>query len=60
MFDLFNVPALDDAAKAGKELRFSHDPTAYGDCALKKEWQYLKYKFGYTRLKKIGDFWYAK
>ena len=60
MFDLFNVPALDDAAKVGKEIRFSHDPTAYGDCALKKEWQYLKDNFGYTRLKKIGDFWYAK
>ncbi|WP_242850167.1 hypothetical protein [Clostridium polynesiense] len=60
MFDLFNVPALNDAVKAGKEIRFSHNPTAYGDCALKKEWQYLKDKFGYTRLKKIGDFWYAK
>lgn len=30
------------------------------DCALIKEWQYLKDTFGYTRLKKIGDFWYAK
>ena len=37
MFDLFNVPALDDAAKAGKEIRFSHGPRVYGDCALKKE-----------------------
>ncbi|MFL0251967.1 hypothetical protein ACJDT4_16225 [Clostridium neuense] len=35
MFDLFNVPALDDAYNANKEIRFSHDPTAYGDCALK-------------------------
>ena len=33
MFDLFNVPALDDAIKLGKEIRFSQDPRAYGDCA---------------------------
>jgi hypothetical protein len=59
MFDLFNVPALDDAAKAGKEIRFSHDPTAYGDCALKKEWEYLKKIYNYIDLIKIGEFWYA-
>ncbi|WP_242950504.1 hypothetical protein [Clostridium acidisoli] len=59
MFDLFNVPALDDAAKAGKEIRFSHDPTAYGDCALKKEWEYLESSYGYRRLIQKGDFWYA-
>lgn len=35
MFKLFNQPALDDAVNAGKTIRFSHDPTAYGDCALK-------------------------
>lgn len=59
MFDLFNVPALDDSAKVGKEIRFSHDPTVYGDCALKKEWEYLESSYGYRRLIQKGDFWYA-
>ena len=51
---------LDDAVKSGNRIRFSHNLTAYGNCALKNEWQYLKDTFGYTRLKKIGDFCYAK
>ena len=59
MFDLFNVPALDGATKAGKEIRFSHDPRVYGDCALKKEWEYLKNIYNYVDLVKIGEFWYA-
>lgn len=59
MFDYFNKPALDDAVKAGKEIRFSHDPEAYGECALKWEWDYLQEKYGYFALEKRGDFWYA-
>ena len=38
MFDYFNKPALDDAINAGKEIRFSHNPEAYGECALKSLW----------------------
>ena len=59
MFELFNVPALDDAIKAGKEIRFSHDPRAYGDCALADEWNYIMRICGYTDLIKRGDFWYG-
>ena len=59
MFDLFNVPALDDAVKSGKEIRYSHHPEQYGDCALLKEWEYLKGEYGFKRLIKEGEFWYA-
>ena len=59
MFELFNIPALDDAANAGKAIRFSHDPTAYGDCALKWEWDYLTGEHGFTGLIQMGDFWYG-
>ena len=59
MFDLFNVPALDDAVKSGKEIRYSHHPEQYGDCALLKEWEYLKSEYGFKRLIKEGEFWYA-
>lgn len=34
-------------------------PEAYGDCALKWEWDYLKEQHGYYALEKEGDFWYA-
>lgn len=60
MFELFNVSALDDAVSKGKTIRFSQDPRAYGDCALKNEWEYLKNKYNYKQLKQIGDYWYAK
>lgn len=59
MFKLFNIPALDDAANAGKTIRFSHDPTAYGDCALKWEWDHLMGEHGFTGLIQMGDFWYG-
>ena len=52
MFDYFNKPALDDAINAGKEIRFSHNPEAYGECALKWEWDYLQEKHGYFALEK--------
>ena len=60
MFALFNQSALDDAVTKEKTIRFSQDPTAYGECALKSEWDYLVSEHGYTRLKQIGDYWYAK
>ena len=34
----------------------SHDPTAYGDCALKWEWDYLVNKHDFNDLLQIGDF----
>ena len=42
MFKLYNRPALDDAINSGKQLRFSHDPRNYHDCALEWEWNYIK------------------
>lgn len=48
MFRMFNQPALDDAVNAGKNIRFSHDPTAYGECALKWEWDYLQNNHGFS------------
>lgn len=59
MFEYFNKPALDDAVKAGKKIRFSHNPEIYGDCTLSWEWNYLKSSYGYTDIIKKGDFWYA-
>lgn len=59
MFRMFNQPALDDAVNAGKNIRFSHDPTAYGECALKWEWDYLQNNYGFSDILQIGDFWYG-
>ena len=59
MFNIFNVPALDDAVYAGKTIRFSHDPRAWGECATKDEWNYLKDKYKYSDLVKEGAYWYA-
>ena len=53
------MPALDGAIKLGKEIRFSHAPRAYGDCALADEWNYIMLKCAYTDLIKRGDFWYG-
>lgn len=59
MFDNFNIPVLDDAVTLNKEIKFTHNPLDYKGAIL-KEWQYLKNTHGYTRLKQIGDFYYAK
>ena len=59
MFELFNIPALDDAVKAGKTIRFCHDPRAFKETALYDEYMYLKTKHGYE-IKQIGEYWYAK
>ena len=40
----YNRPAIDDAITSGKQLRFSHDPRNYHDCALEWEWNYIKDK----------------
>ena len=40
----YNRPAIDDAITSGKQLRFSHDPRKYHDCALEWEWNYIKDK----------------
>ena len=64
MFKLYNRPALDDAINSGKQLRFSHDPRKYHDCALEWEWNYIKNKLNIDdadkalRLKMDG-FWYV-
>ena len=60
MFNLFNTRALDDAVRQGKSIRFSQNPLEWKGTALGDEWLYLQSKHGYTRLKKIGDYWYAK
>ncbi len=60
MFDYFNKPALDDAVKSNKIIRFSDYPEDYKDSSLMKEWDYLQSQYGYEKLKKNGDYWYAK
>ena len=60
MFDLFNTRALDDAVSQGKTIRFSQNPMEWRGTALGDEWSYLQNNYGYTRLKQIGDYWYAK
>lgn len=44
MFDYFNVPALDDAANAGKAVRFTHNPEspAYKGSFTEMKWKYLQ------------------
>ena len=67
MFKLYNRPAIDDAINSGKQLRFSHDPRNYHDCALEWEWNYIKDKLGINELeiKKVliyndeDGFWYV-
>lgn len=63
MFDYFNKPAIDDAVKAGKAIRFSHKPDLeiYKEIYLAEEWKYLKNKYGYSILfEGEGGIWYAK
>jgi hypothetical protein len=56
MFDIFNVPALNDAIAKGKDFIFTHDPTnATG--ALAKEWAYLKEMCGYVKVTFDGTNW---
>lgn len=45
MFKLFNVPALDEAIKSGKTIKFTHNPNEY-DGFLRDELKYLE-KNGY-------------
>ena len=59
MFKLFNIPALDDAAKAGKTIRFCHNPELIEGKSLWNEYMYLKTKYG-LKIKQIGEYWYAK
>src|SRR5699024_9296036 len=49
MFEYFNVPALDEAVKSGKEIRFSHKPDLkkYEDSYLFDEWIYLQKEHNY-------------
>ena len=64
----YNRPAIDDAITSGKQLRFSHDPRKYHDCALEWEWNYIKDKLRIYELEinKIliynneDGFWYVE
>ena len=60
LFNLFNKPALDDAVNAGKVIRFSQNPDDFLGSALWDEWEYLQKEYGFTKLEKIGDYWYAR
>ena len=62
IFELLNVPALDDAVRSGKEIRFSHDPRLdeYRDSFLKQEWIYLQDQHNYSYLVEKGGIWYGK
>jgi len=63
MFNLFNKPALDDAIKANKTIRFSHDPREVESWrSLHKEWEYIKQKLNLTDSDLIsqGGYWYVK
>lgn len=62
MFEMFNIPALDDAISKGIEIRFSHNPEMVPETsALYKEWQYLLQN-GYSKLEpdEKGEYWYAR
>ena len=59
IFKYFNKPGIDFAAETGRGFRFSHDPILNTKCALFDEWTYLQEKYGYIRLDRKGDFWYA-
>lgn len=56
MFELVNIPVLDEAIEAKKVIHFSHNPK--GDTGfLGQEYQYLQ-KNGYTQLKiKDGNYY---
>ena len=60
MFDLFNRPALDDAIRSDKEIRFSHDP--FEDVSgrhWEMERQYLE-SFGYWIKRDQAGGWIAR
>lgn len=62
LFEIFNKPALDDAVKNGKTIRFSHDPRLpkYSGSALDDEWSYLMKNHGFKDLKEVeGGGWIA-
>lgn len=50
MFKMFNKPAIDDAIKSGKQIRFSHDPRNYPNTALEWEWNYIKQKLNISEI----------
>ena len=63
----YNRPTLDDAINSGKQLRFSHDPRNYHDCALEWEWNYIKNKMNIDEfdvddvlIYREDGFWYVE
>ena len=59
MFKLFSIPALDDAVKEGKTIRFYDDPELFEDTSFWKEYMYLRTKYGYKKIWREG-YWYAE
>ena len=61
MFEMFDAVVVDEAASEGKEIRFTADPTSpvCNSTCTHEEWDYLMKKWGYKRIKRIGDFYYA-
>ncbi len=47
--------------RKARPIRFSHDPRldSFRGSALEWEWNYLREKYGYIDLDKIGGYWYA-
>ena len=52
---------------SGKQLRFSHDPRKYHDCALEWEWNYIKNKLNIDEfdvddilIYREDGFWYVE
>ena len=62
MFEYFNKPALSDAIRNGKIIRFSHNPVENKRTFLESEWNYIKKSLDVTdkNLVKIGDMWYVE
>ena len=59
--------AIDDAITSGKQLRFSHGPRKYHDCALEWEWNYIKNKLNIDEfdvddvlIYREDGFWYVE
>jgi hypothetical protein len=54
MFDMFNIPFLDDVIANKQPVHFSHDPTT-GESALKNELNYLLQQgYNYDPLKMVA------
>jgi len=60
MFNMFNLPVLDESVANGKKIKFSHNPKDFPNTALSDEWNYLQQEHGFKVLVKKGGLWHAK